>query len=222
MRHVRYSLRKTRGRSRAFLTRHADARAVPPDLGWHTSGAGMQNLPGNPVWTDSFMRLWKSIISGICGIRARRVRARAGSMSIRVGQYFARDNLLAQIAWQPDSNLLEALDHGIPLDFVLTLKAQKRACARPASRGRRAAATHPVALYPLSRYYQFRDLDFDQTRSFPARAAALAALENIRIPLGGVEYAGGRSISARCRHRSHGIARRVARVVAGAAGVVAG
>ena len=30
----------------AFLMRHADARAVPPDLGWRASGAGMQNLPG--------------------------------------------------------------------------------------------------------------------------------------------------------------------------------
>jgi 16S rRNA (cytosine967-C5)-methyltransferase len=30
----------------AFLKRHADARAVPPDLGWRASGAGMQNLPG--------------------------------------------------------------------------------------------------------------------------------------------------------------------------------
>jgi 16S rRNA (cytosine967-C5)-methyltransferase len=30
----------------AFLTRHADAREVLPDLGWHASGAGMQNLPG--------------------------------------------------------------------------------------------------------------------------------------------------------------------------------
>jgi 16S rRNA (cytosine967-C5)-methyltransferase len=30
----------------AFLTRHADARALPPDLRWRASGAGMQNLPG--------------------------------------------------------------------------------------------------------------------------------------------------------------------------------
>ncbi len=29
-----------------FLMRHADARAVRPDLGWRVSGAGMQNLPG--------------------------------------------------------------------------------------------------------------------------------------------------------------------------------
>ena len=30
----------------AFLKRHADARTLPLDLGWHASGAGMQNLPG--------------------------------------------------------------------------------------------------------------------------------------------------------------------------------
>ncbi len=30
----------------SFLTRHADAKPLPLDLGWRASGAGMQNLPG--------------------------------------------------------------------------------------------------------------------------------------------------------------------------------
>ena len=30
----------------SFLTRHADAKTLPLDLGWRASGAGMQNLPG--------------------------------------------------------------------------------------------------------------------------------------------------------------------------------
>src|SRR6202012_1039656 len=95
----------------------------------------------------------------------------------------ASDNLLAQIAWEPDASLLDALDHGIPLDFVLTLKAQKRALLgmhRDIAEQRRHVQ---LRYYPLSRYYQFRDLDLDQTRSFPARASALAALESVRIPL---------------------------------------
>jgi hypothetical protein len=78
---------------------------------------------------------------------------------------------------------LDALDNGIPLDFIVTLKAQKHALFglhREIAEQRRHIQ---LRYYPLSKYYQFRDLDFDQTRSFPARAAALAALENIRIPL---------------------------------------
>lgn len=128
------------------------------------------------------MRLWKSIISGICGIALAACAREPESMSIRSAGISA-GNLLAQIAWQPDSNLLEALDHGIPLDFILTLKAQKHALLglhREIAEQRRHIQ---LRYYPLSRYYQFRDLDFDQTRSFPARAAALEALENIRIPL---------------------------------------
>ena len=128
------------------------------------------------------MRLWKSIISGICGIALAACAREPESMSIRSASISA-DNLLAQIAWQPDSNLLDALDHGIPLDFIVTLKAQKHALFglhREIAEQRRHIQ---LRYYPLSRYYQFRDLDFDQTRSFPARAAALEALENIRIPL---------------------------------------
>jgi 16S rRNA (cytosine967-C5)-methyltransferase len=30
----------------AFLRRHADAKPVPPQLGWHSAGSGEQNLPG--------------------------------------------------------------------------------------------------------------------------------------------------------------------------------
>ena len=128
------------------------------------------------------MRLWKSIISGICGLALAACARGTDSISIRSASVSA-DNLLAQISWQPDSSLLDALDHGIPLDFVLTLKAQKRAWLglhREVAEQRRHVQ---LRYYPLSRYYQFRDMDFDQTRSFPARASALAALENIRIPL---------------------------------------
>ena len=128
------------------------------------------------------MRLWKSIISCFCGIALAACAREPESMSIQSASISA-DTLLAQISWQPDSNLLDALDHGIPLDFVLTLKAQKHALfgmRRDVAEQQRHVQ---LRYYPLSRYYQFRDLDFNQTRSFPARASALAALENIRIPL---------------------------------------
>ncbi len=128
------------------------------------------------------MRLWKSIISSFCCIALAACVREPESMSIRSASISA-DNLLAQIDWKPDASLLDALDHGIPLDFVLTLKAQKPALLgvhRDVAQQQRHVQ---LRYYPLSRYYQFRDLDLDRTRSFPARAAALAALENIRIPL---------------------------------------
>lgn len=128
------------------------------------------------------MRLWKSITSCICCIALAACARGTDSISIQSASV-AADNLLAQISWQPDSSLLDALDHGIPLDFVLTLKAQKSALLglhRDIAEQRRHIQ---LRYYPLSRYYQFRDLDFEQTRSFPARASVLAALENIRIPL---------------------------------------
>jgi hypothetical protein len=128
------------------------------------------------------MRLWKSIISGICGIVLSACARDPASMSIQSAGISA-DTLLAQISWRPDPNLLDALDHGIPLDFIVTLKAKKSALLgidrTIAEQQRRVQLRY----YPLSRYYQFRDLDLDQTHNFPARASALAALENIRIPL---------------------------------------
>ena len=128
------------------------------------------------------MPLWKSIISGICGIALAACAREPASMSIRSAGISA-ESLLTQISWQPDPGLLDALDHGIPLDFVLTLKAQKAAAfgihRNIAEQQRRVQLRY----YPLSRYYQFRDLDFNQARNFPARASALAAFENIRLPL---------------------------------------
>jgi hypothetical protein len=95
----------------------------------------------------------------------------------------AGNDLVARIDWRPDDSLLEALDHGIPLDFVFTLQAQK-----PLAFGLHVSAAQQrrhiqLRYFPLSRYYQLLDLDRHQSRGFPARAAALAAFEDIRIPL---------------------------------------
>ena len=128
------------------------------------------------------MQLWKSIISCIACLALAACAREPESMSITSAKIVA-DNLLAQIAWQPDANLLDALDHGIPLDFIVTLKAQKSALLgwheNLAEQQRRVQLRY----YPLSRYYQLRDIDLDRTRSFPARASALAALEDMRLPL---------------------------------------
>jgi hypothetical protein len=128
------------------------------------------------------MPLWKSIISSLGGLALAACARGPDAMSITSAS-IAADTLLAQIAWQPDENLLDALDHGIPLDFVVTLTAQKSAVfgfERNIATQKRHVQ---LRYYPLSRYYQLRDLELDRTRSFPARAAALAALENLRVPL---------------------------------------
>ena len=128
------------------------------------------------------MPLWKSIISGIGGLALVACARGPDAMSITSASIVA-DTLLAQIAWEPDPNLLDALDHGIPLDFVVTLTAQKNSLLGLHTEIASQMRHIQLRYYPLSRYYQLRDLDLDRTRSFPARASALAALENLRLPL---------------------------------------
>lgn len=136
---------------------------------------------------DFSMRWWKSILSGI-GVLALAACARdpdaASKPALSIASAsIAGGDLVAQLDWRPDESLLDALDHGIPLDFVFTLKAQK-----PLAFGLHTDAAEQrrriqLRYFPLSRYYQLLDLDRQQTRSFPARASVLAAFEDIRIPL---------------------------------------
>ncbi len=91
--------------------------------------------------------------------------------------------LSLRLQWQPDADVLNALDHGIVLDFVVDLRAQ-----HDIGLGlyRTLAEQHrhlQLRYYPLSRRYQLRDLDRGTTRSYTVRAAALAALEDLRLPL---------------------------------------
>ena len=131
---------------------------------------------------DSSMRWWKSILSSICVLALAACAREPDALSIASASVAGSD-LIARLDWRPDDNLIEALDHGIPLDFVFTLKAQK-----PLAFGLHvdaAAQRRHIQLryFPLSRYYQLLDLDRHQSRGFPARASALAAFEDIRIPL---------------------------------------
>jgi hypothetical protein len=91
--------------------------------------------------------------------------------------------LRAQIAWRPAAQVQEALDHGIPLDFVVRVTAQ----SAPRFGLRRTVAERQRHLqlryYPLSRQYQWADLDLQQARSYGSRALALAALDDLRLPL---------------------------------------
>jgi hypothetical protein len=128
----------------------------------------------------SFMPFWKNSISIFLCLLAAACASTppafvVGSASIDAGA------LAARLQWRPDARVLEALDHGIALQFDINVQAQG-AGLWPATL---AAQTRHVQLryFPLSRQYQLRDLDLNQARSFAARALALAALEDLRLPL---------------------------------------
>jgi hypothetical protein len=93
--------------------------------------------------------------------------------------------LSARLQWQPSDAVLDALDHGIVLDFVVDLRAYG-----PTRVGWRDTLAHierhiELRFFPLSRRYQLRDLDRGETRSYAARALLMAALEDLRLELPG-------------------------------------
>jgi hypothetical protein len=91
--------------------------------------------------------------------------------------------LAARLAWQPSAEVLDALDNGILLDFVVDLRALGP--SRLGWRSTLAQTRRHIELryFPLSRRYQLRDLDRGETRSFAARSLLLAALEDLRLRL---------------------------------------
>ena len=128
------------------------------------------------------MQFWKSIIRVfVCSVLAACVHA-PDALSVRSASIDA-GVLSAQFSWQPDADVLDALDHGIALDFTVTLQAQSDATLGWRRTLRTQRRHLQLRYYPLTRQYQLRDLDRGQTRSYAARALALAALENLRLPL---------------------------------------
>ena len=71
------------------------------------------------------MQLWKKLISILSPIAlAACIQApAAGAFAVRAAA-IEHGQLNAQVDWQPSAILLDALDHGIALDFAITLKAQ--------------------------------------------------------------------------------------------------
>jgi Domain of unknown function (DUF4390) len=138
---------------------------------------------------DFFMRLWKSALSIICCIALAACGARAPMLVVQEAGIDA-GVLSAHLKWQPDPSVISALDNGIALDFIVTLRAQ----AGPMLGWHRTLATWQRHLelryYPLSRQYQWRDLDRGETRSFAARALLVAALEDLRLPMAATDVPG--------------------------------
>ena len=137
----------------------------------------------------SFMQLWKKIISIFFCIVTVACAQTPPAFVVRSAAIDA-GTLAARLEWRPDARVLEALDNGIALQFDIDLQAQSRMSW--SGRSTLAAQTRRLQLryFPLSRQYQLRDLDLNQARSFSSRALALAALEDLRLPLSGWKVLG--------------------------------
>ncbi|MBL8299971.1 MAG: DUF4390 domain-containing protein [Rhodanobacteraceae bacterium] len=90
--------------------------------------------------------------------------------------------LVVECDWKPSSEMLRALDHGIPLTLRLELSRERRGLFGWEVQQHEQ---HRLELryFPLSRNYQLRDLDRATLRSFGVRAAALAALSRMEVQL---------------------------------------
>lgn len=132
----------------------------------------------------SFMRSWKKIASALALIALAACGRPDGEAALRIRSADVSQGVLtARLQWQPGAAVLDALDHGILLDFRVDLRAYGP--ARIGWRTTLASAQRHIELryFPLSRRYQLRDLDRGETRSYAARALLIAALEDLRLPL---------------------------------------
>lgn len=133
---------------------------------------------------DFSMQCWKNIVSALLCVAALAACSGGGAAQLRVRQAeLANGVLTAQLQWQPSDAVLDALDHGIALDFVLRLRAYGP--AHLGWRGTLARVDRHVELryFPLSRRYQLRDLDRGETRTYGARGLLVAALEDLHLAL---------------------------------------
>lgn len=137
------------------------------------------------------MPLWKNTISiFFCVALAACVRA-PGAFAVRSA---ALDTgaLVVRSDWQPDAQVLDALDHGIELPFVVTVQI-----GQPDAASVRIRRHVQLRYYPLSRQYQLRDVEDATTRNYSARSLALQAMENLRLPLAGMAARGANRLSVR-------------------------
>jgi hypothetical protein len=134
---------------------------------------------------DFFMRCWKNIVSALlCAVLIAGCGSAGDAAQLRVrNAQFANGVLTAQLQWQPNDTVLDALDHGIALEFLVRMRA--RGPARFGWQSTLARADRHIELryFPLSRRYQMRDLDRGETRTYGARGLLVAALEDLHLDL---------------------------------------
>ena len=137
------------------------------------------------------MRSWKRLISILCCIALCACAPAPGAFAVRSAALEA-GTLTVRSDWRPDVQVLEALDHGIELPFVVTAQA-----LRPDMRSTNIQRHVQLRYFPLSRQYQVRDAEDASTRNYAARTLALAAMENLRLPLPGFDGAGATRLRVR-------------------------
>lgn len=137
------------------------------------------------------MRLWKRTISILFCIALAACARVPGAFVVRSAALDA-GILNVSCDWQPDARVLDALDHGIELPFVVTVQA-----ARSSMRSTQIRRHVQLRYFPLSRQYQVHDAEDATTRNYAARALALAAMENLRLPLPGFDSSGATRLSVR-------------------------
>ncbi len=101
---------------------------------------------------------------------------------------FEHGTLNAQLDWRPSAVLLEALDHGIPLDFEIRLDALAPAWWGGQHRVDRTRWHRELRYFPLTRQYQLRDPDPAsrvEARHFSSRALLVAAICDLHLDLAG-------------------------------------
>ena len=113
-----------------------------------------------------------------CGPAESRLQLAAARIELRGGS----ELLSLECDWKPSGEMLDALDHGIPLTLDITVSRQQRGLLGWRTQ---ASEQHSLELryFPLTRNYQLRDLQRDSVRSFGVRAAALAAFSRLELPL---------------------------------------
>jgi len=84
--------------------------------------------------------------------------------------------------------MLDALDHGIALDFEVTLEAEGAPWLGWRSHVGHATFRRELRYFPLTRQYQMRDPKNDgarpgETRNYAARASLIAAISDLRLDL---------------------------------------
>jgi len=130
----------------------------------------------------SAMRYWKRLASALAAAALAGCAGAPSALQIRHAG-ITQGVLSARLEWTASDVVLDALDHGIVLDFVLELSA-----LGPARLGWQPTLAHAarhieLRYFPLSSRYQLRDLDRGETRSYAARRLLIDALEDLRLDL---------------------------------------
>ncbi len=74
---------------------------------------------------DFSMRCWKNLVSALlCAVLFAGCAGAGSAAQLRVrNAQLANGVLTAQLHWQPNDTVLDALDHGIALEFLLRVRA---------------------------------------------------------------------------------------------------